>query len=96
MQRTQLRSPEPKTLATPTVDADAGASLRTINSVLTVSEVASKLRCSKAHVSNIIRNKVPCLPPLPVVRIGRRVLIRDESLTEWMRAVEGKTTGVRQ
>ncbi|MBM3740939.1 MAG: helix-turn-helix domain-containing protein [Acidobacteria bacterium] len=63
--------------------------------ILTVKDVAIVLRCSKAHVSNIIRGKVPHLPPLPNVRIGRRVLIRDESLIEWMRAVEAQTAGVR-
>ena len=65
------------------------------NRVLTLIEAASALRCSKAHVSNIIRGKVPHLPPLPVVRIGRRVLIRDESLSEWMKALEQTPGGVR-
>ena len=64
-------------------------------SILTLADVAKVLRCSKAHVSNIILGKVPHLPRLPVVRIGRRVLIRDESLDEWMRAVEHQTAGVR-
>ena len=63
--------------------------------VLTLSEVASELRCSKAHVSNIINRKVSHLPPLPVVRIGRRVLIRHESLMEWMKTLELKPDGVR-
>ena len=63
--------------------------------LLTLYEAACELRCSKAHVSNIILGKVPHLPRLPVVRIGRRVLIRDESLDEWMRAVEHQTAGVR-
>ncbi len=63
--------------------------------ILTLAEVANELRCSKAHVSHIINRKVPHLPPLPVVRIGRRVLIRYESLVEWMRVVENKTAGVR-
>lgn len=63
--------------------------------ILTLADVARMLRCSKAHVSNIIRRKVPRLPPLPIVRIGRRVLIRDESLAEWMRAVEAMNGSVR-
>ena len=64
-------------------------------SILTLADVANVLRCSKAHVSNIINRKVSHLPPLPVVRIGRRVLIRDESLMEWMKALEQKQHGVR-
>ena len=39
------------------------------NGVLTLREAAEVLRCSKAHVSNIINRKVPGLPTLPVVRI---------------------------
>ena len=64
-------------------------------SILTLADVARELRCSKAHVSNIINHKVSHLPPLPVVRIGRRVLIRHESLMEWMKALELKQDGVR-
>jgi excisionase family DNA binding protein len=58
--------------------------------VLTVAEVARELRCSKAHVHNIIHGKVPDLPPLPVLRIGRRVLIRHEGLRAWMLWIEGR------
>jgi excisionase family DNA binding protein len=56
--------------------------------VLTLKEVAQRLRCSKAHLSNVIAGKVLNLPPLPVVRIGRRLLVRDESLSRWLAAVE--------
>ena len=58
--------------------------------VLTVCEVARELRCSKAHVHNIINGKVPNLPPLPVLRIGRRVLMRYEALKAWMRELEAR------
>jgi excisionase family DNA binding protein len=60
--------------------------------VLTVAEVARELRCSKAHVHNIVAGKVPNLPPLPVLRIGRRVLIRTEGLKAWMLSVEARET----
>lgn len=63
--------------------------------ILTLADVAQVLRCSKAHVSNIIRGKVAHLPPLPTVRIGRRVLVRDESLEKWMRIVEGEPIRVQ-
>jgi hypothetical protein len=56
--------------------------------VLTVSEVARELRCSKAHVHNIISGKVSNLPPLPVLRIGRRLLVRAEGLRAWMTNLE--------
>lgn len=67
-----------------------------IRGVLTLYEVAKTLRCSKAHICNLIRGKVPDLPPLPIVRIGRRVLIRAESLAGWMRTVEIGGAAVRQ
>ena len=90
MQRTQSQSLTPGIPVTPTVDADAAASLRTVNSVLTLAEVASELRCSKAHMSHIVNGKVAGLPPLPVARIGRRVLIRREALLKWLWTVEGR------
>jgi excisionase family DNA binding protein len=52
--------------------------------VLTLREVASILRCSKTHVSNAVNGKVPGLPRLTHVAIGRRILIRKEWLDEWM------------
>jgi excisionase family DNA binding protein len=58
--------------------------------VLTVREVAAELRCSKAHVHNIIAGKVHDLPPLPVLRIGRRVLVRQDALSRWLTRIEGR------
>ena len=58
--------------------------------VFTVCEVARELRCSKAHVHNIVNGKVPNLPPLPVLRIGRRVLVRYEALKDWMAELEAR------
>ncbi len=56
--------------------------------LLTVAEAARELRCSKTHLHNVIHGRVPGLPPLPVLRIGRRVLIRHEGLRAWMLSVE--------
>lgn len=56
--------------------------------VLTVTEVAKLLRCSKAHVHNIINGKVRGIDPLPSLFLGRRRLVRRESLNAWMRSVE--------
>jgi excisionase family DNA binding protein len=56
--------------------------------VLTVSEAARELRCSKAHIHNIIGGRVPNLPPLPVLRIGRRLLIRHDALMQWLMDLE--------
>ena len=59
-------------------------------SILTLQEAAAALRCSKAHLSHIINGKVPGLTPLPVARIGRRVLVRREVLLDWLSTVEGR------
>ena len=56
--------------------------------VLTLAEASEFLRCSKAHLCNLANGKVPGLPPLKRVRIGRRVLFRKESLEQWLREVE--------
>lgn len=64
--------------------------------LLTVAEAARELRCSKAHVHNIIHGKVRDLPLLPVLRIGRRVLIRHETLRAWMLSVEERGTEAQQ
>jgi hypothetical protein len=52
--------------------------------ILTVSEVARWLRCSKAHVCNAINGRVRGVTPLPAINIGRRKLIRVSVLKMWL------------
>ena len=52
--------------------------------ILTVSDVAEMLRCSKAHVCKIINGQVRGTVPIPVIALGRRKLIRRETLLRWM------------
>jgi excisionase family DNA binding protein len=59
--------------------------------LLTTAEVASILRCSKAHVSNLINGKAGLTTAMPVVRLGRRTLIRREVLIQWL---SQNTTGI--
>lgn len=59
--------------------------------VLTLGEAASIIRCSKAHLQNVLSGRVDNVPPLPCVRVGRRILIRRESLERWMVAIESQT-----
>ena len=61
--------------------------------VLKVEEAAFLIRCSKAHLLKVIHGRVPNLPPLPHAKIGRRILIRRESLERWLEAVEASTEG---
>jgi excisionase family DNA binding protein len=52
--------------------------------LLTLATVAKLLRCSRAHVSNLIAGRVHACPPIPAVRLGRRKLVRREALVEWI------------
>jgi excisionase family DNA binding protein len=57
-------------------------------SVLTCAEIAERLKCSKSQVSKLIHGKVKGAPRLKVVHLGRRPLVREESLEEWFRKSE--------
>jgi hypothetical protein len=52
--------------------------------LLTLAAVAKLLHCSKAHVSNVIAGRVPGCSPIPAVCLGRRKLVRRESLVTWI------------
>ena len=52
--------------------------------LLTLTDVAELLHCSKAHVSNVIAGRVSGCPPIPAVRLGRRKLVRRETLITWV------------
>jgi hypothetical protein len=54
------------------------------SNVLTVKEVAGILRCSKAHVAKGLNGKVPGLPSLTHLNVGRRTPARKEWLLDWM------------
>jgi predicted DNA-binding transcriptional regulator AlpA len=59
--------------------------------VLNLAEAAALVRCSRAHLSNVVNGKVHGIPRLPTVRIGRRVLFRRESIEQWIQQVESMT-----
>ena len=52
--------------------------------ILTINEVADILRCSKTHVSNALAGRVPGIPRLTHLAMGRRKLVRREWLARWM------------
>lgn len=62
--------------------------MNTNDEILTVSDVAAELRCSKAHVHNAINGKVAGVSPLPAIHMGRRKLIRRSALERWKRMNE--------
>jgi excisionase family DNA binding protein len=58
------------------------------DAVLTIPEVAAELRCSKAHVYNVINGKVRGVSSLPAIVMGRRKLVRRSTLDRWKYANE--------
>jgi excisionase family DNA binding protein len=65
-------------------ESDSGSVPRVLN----LAEAAALVRCSRAHLCNIVNGKIRGIPRLPSVRIGRRVLFRRESLEQWLQQVE--------
>jgi excisionase family DNA binding protein len=56
--------------------------------VLTLAEAAQLLRCSKAHLCNVLNGKISGLPELPHISLGRRTLIRKIALERWLEGLE--------
>lgn len=56
--------------------------------LLTLTEASKVLRCSKAHLCNVLKGKVASLPPLPHLSLGRRTLIRRAVLQLWLERLE--------
>jgi excisionase family DNA binding protein len=56
--------------------------------LLTLTEVAKLLHCSKAHVGKVVSGRVRGCPVIPCVRLGRRKLVRRESLVRWLKENE--------
>jgi hypothetical protein len=54
------------------------------NEILTIADVAQVLRCSKAHVCKIINGQVKGTAPIPAIVVGRRKIVRRQSLLRWM------------
>jgi excisionase family DNA binding protein len=52
--------------------------------LLTMAEVAKLLHCSKGHVCNLAAGKVRGCLPLPAISLGRRMLVRRETLAKWI------------
>ena len=55
---------------------------------LTITGAALLLHCSRSHLSRAIHGRLRDVPPLPSVRLGRRVLIRKQALKAWLMVLE--------
>ena len=56
--------------------------------LLTMAEVAKLLHVSKAHICNAVAGRVKGCPPIPAISLGRRKLVRRESLELWLEQTE--------
>ena len=54
--------------------------------ILTIREIAEILRCSQAHVTNVLAGKVSGVAKLAHMNVGRRTLVRRDWLDSWMEA----------
>ena len=61
--------------------------------LLTLAQVAALLRCSKAHVGKAVAGRVRGCPPIPAVSLGRRKLVRRETLLAWIARNERAASG---
>ena len=79
------RDDDPKTDSTkkPSTNDQRG------NEILTLQEVAERLRCSKAHASKLLRGEVLGVPALTHVAMGRRKVVRSRWLDAWLDACGG-------
>lgn len=67
-----------------------GGNVENTSTVLTIKEVATILRCPKAHALNVICGRVPGLPKLTHLTIGRRKVIRRDWLESWIDASKSR------
>lgn len=51
--------------------------------ILSITEVAGDLRCSKSHVYKAILGKIAGVSQLPAIAMGKRKLVRRSSLEQW-------------
>jgi excisionase family DNA binding protein len=58
--------------------------------ILTISEVAEVLRCSKAHVHKALTGRIAGVPQLAHLSLGRRKLVPKEWFDQWLE--ENRTT----
>ena len=83
-----VTQPEPPIPPVRRVTINNGGQMLTAIKVLTVSVVAAELRCSKAHVYNLISGRVAGSPKLPSIHLGRRRLVLLATLITWISNIE--------
>lgn len=63
--------------------------------LLTTAEAATELRCTSRHIQRLINGEVKSMPRLPHVRVGRKFLIRRETMTQYLVDYEKSCSSVQ-
>jgi excisionase family DNA binding protein len=58
--------------------------------ILTISEVAEVLRCSKAHVHKALTGRIAGVPQLAHLSLGRRKLVPKDWFDQWLEQSRAK------
>jgi excisionase family DNA binding protein len=58
--------------------------METATRILTISEVAEVLRCSKAHVNKALSGRIAGVPQLAHLSLGRRKLVPKDWFDQWL------------
>jgi excisionase family DNA binding protein len=61
--------------------------------ILTASDVAKKLHCSKSQVYKAMNGEIPGVSPLPVISLGRLRRVRRAALEQWIKENERSAQG---
>jgi hypothetical protein len=59
------------------------------DSILTTTEIAVELRCSKAQVYRLLNGAVKGVPKLAYISLGRKKVVRRSTLEDWKHVNEG-------
>jgi hypothetical protein len=51
--------------------------------ILTTTEIAAELRCSKAQVYRLLNGDVRDVPKLPSICLGRKKVVRRSAFEDW-------------
>jgi excisionase family DNA binding protein len=65
--------------------------METATRILTISEVAEVLRCSKAHVNKALSGRIAGVPQLAHLSLGRRKLVPKDWFDQWLEASRTKS-----
>jgi hypothetical protein len=58
--------------------------------LLTLQDVAKLMHCSRAHICKAVAGRVPGCAAIPSVSLGRRKLVRRQSLLDWIEHNESR------